>query len=269
MKKFALGFALISAVMTAHAAEVVAVPAGPAAIKKDVSLNKFEVGLLTYRERYEEFDSAGAKLMQEEAPMSGIRLGVTRTLDENSSVGLALEYAQGKADYTGSYWGQPYGSLTRAGLDRNMVDLRAQYKTTAPMWNGVQAIVGLGYRQLTDHLEQAGPGGYKRENNRIYADIGVERTFALNETWSLTPRAQYKHILKGEQYSDLFGGTTHEQKGSGSEFALDVTYRAGENTAVITPYIRNWKVDASNVVNNTYEPKNDTRELGIKVAFLF
>lgn len=301
MKKFVLAFAAIAAAVSAHAAQPknaavgasvqqaqvssssaivpsaepiesakpVVVPPAPVSLKlSKPDSAKIYAGLTSYRETYQEFE-AGDKLMQEVATMKGAFIGVTKELQNNAAVRAELTLARGDSEYTGAYWGGQYGDLVINDLSRRMVGLYGEYSQTSPMWNGVTASAGLGYRQLTDHLEEGGPGGYKRVNDRIYATVGLKRDFKLDDKWTLTPRVQYKQIVYSEQYSDLMGGITVEQKGHGAEYAMDLAYRAGDCNLTVSPFVRTWNVKASNVVNGMYEPKNDTREVGLSLSVAF
>lgn len=288
MKKFVLAFAAVAAAVSAQAAQVspraavvpsaeaiesakpVVVPPAPVRLSLEKSdTTKIYGGLTTYRERYQEFDENGDKLMQEAGTMKGAFIGVNKALQGNASVRAELTYAQGDSTYTGAYWGGQYGDLVVNDLSRKMVNLYGEYSQTSPMWNGVTASAGLGYRRLTDHLEEAGPGGYKRVNDRIYATVGLKRDFKLDDKWTLTPRAQFKQIIYSEQYSALMGGVTVEQKGRGAEYGIDLTYRDGKCDVTLSPFIRTWNVKPSNVVNGVYEPKNDTREVGVSLSMAF
>lgn len=237
----------------------------------EVSANTYEWGVTAHRESYREFDSKG-KLMQEIAQMTGIKGSLTRTLgDTGGQVVLTGEYAAGRADYTGSYIGGQYGDLAITGLRRSLFEATGTYKQTSPMWRGVTAGVGLGYRQLVDNLQDAGPGGYKRTNDRVYLSLGVERTIELNR-WTVTPGVQYKHLLASRQTSDLQGGVTvNQHDGYGAEASVAVHYKGDGYKSVITPFVRIWDIQDSAIDGRTglYEPRNKTKEVGLSVAVQF
>lgn len=302
MKKFVLAFAAIAAAVSAHAAQPktaavgavtqhtstsavaatapsaepiesakpVAVPPAPMSLKLDkADTTKVYVGLTAYHETYQEFADNGDKLMQEVGTLKGAFIGVTKELQNHAAVRAELTLARGDSKYTGAYWGGQYGDLVIDDLSRSMIGVYGEYSQTSPKWNGVTATAGLGYRHLTDHLDEAGPAGYRRVNGRIYAAFGLKRDFKLDDKWTLTPRAQYKHILYSEQYSNLQGGISVEQKGRGAEYAMDIAYRDGKCNLTLSPFVRTWNVKASNVVNRLYEPKNDTREVGVSLSVAF
>jgi len=231
----------------------------------------FELGLTTHHETYREFGLDGSRLMQEEAWFAGVKGGVTRTIgDTGGSVVLTGEYSLGKSDYTGSYVGGSYGDLSVHNLDRSLLEVTAMYKQTAPLWNGLTAGLGIGYRRLVDNLDDAGEGGYKRTNDRLYLTVALEQSFKF-QSWTVTPAVQYDHILMGRAKSDLLGGiTVNQNNGWGAKGSILVTHKDRFNTS-IEPYFRYWDVKASNVdaATGLYEPRNKTTEAGVNVTLHF
>lgn len=240
----------------------------PVAVKSPYT---FELGLTTHREVYKEF-AGGGKLMQEEAWMTGVKGGVTRDFaDIGGKVVLTGEFALGRANYTGSYMGGNYGDLHMGGLNRSLIEVTGMYKQSAPLWNGLTAGAGLGYRRLVDNLQDGGPGGYKRTNDRLYLILGLEQAFQT-KNWTITPGVQYKHILKSKQTSDLLGGVTVDQnRGYGAEATIAFAHKGEKFNTVITPYYRLWNVKDSTVDarTNLYEPRNKTKEYGVALTVQF
>lgn len=273
MKKSALALLSFALAGSAFAAGTVNTSTSPLATPdiKEVSPYTYELGMGTHRELYEEFDNSNGKLMQEEAQMIAIRGSVSRKIgDTGGTVILSGEYAFGDSNYTGAYWGGKYGDLKIKGLGRSAIETQLTYRHTSPMWNGVSAGVGLGYRRLVDNLQEAGPGGYKRVNDRYYLALSLEKEIAV-DAWTITPSAQYKHILKSNQYSDLYGGINTAQKdGHGAEFAVAFATKGTDFTTVITPYYRLWDIKDSEIhPMGVYEPRNKTSEAGVAVSFKF
>lgn len=230
----------------------------------------YELGVSTHRELYEEFTSAG-KLMQEEAMMTSIRGSVSRKVgDTGGTVILSGAYSFGDADYTGSYWGGQYGDLQRGGLGRYSVETSLMYKYTSPMWNGVTVGSGLGYRRLVDNLQEGGPGGYKRSNDRYYLALSLEKEIVVSD-WTITPAVQYKHLLKSEQFSDIAGGVTVAQNsGYGAEVSMAFATKLGGYETIITPFYRTWDIQDSEVSRSgLYEPRNTTTESGVALTIKF
>ncbi|WP_157643979.1 hypothetical protein [Burkholderia ubonensis] len=239
----------------------------PVAVKSPYT---FELGLTTHREVYKEYGQDGAKLMQEEAWMTGVKGGVTREFaDIGGKLVLTGEFAMGKSDYTGSYMGGNYGELHINNLTRSLFEVTGMYKQTAPLWKGLTAGAGLGYRRLVDNLQE-GSGGYKRTNDRLYLILGLEQEFQMKQ-WTITPGVQYKHILMSKQKSDLLGGVTVRQNdGYGAEASIAFAHKGDKFNTVVTPYYRIWDIKDSNVHSTgLYEPRNKTKEFGVSLTFQF
>lgn len=269
-KMFVIGASLMALGLSAHASS--SLPALGTGVTAAPSPYKVSVSLTSHNELYEEFADDG-KLMQEDAAMVGLGLKVTRALSEApGQFELDLHLAQGNSTYTGSYWGGNYGDVRKSGLDRLMFESHLSYRHAAPAWNGVGARVGLGYRHLTDRLDQLGEGGYERENNRVYLSLGADRAFKVNAlgAWTVTPLIKYKHVLWSQQFSDLYGGLYHSQnKGYGVDAEIAFTHQSEGYAFSFTPYYRTWKMEDSKVVANTYEPENKTREVGVALGMTF
>lgn len=231
---------------------------------------QFRLGTDIYQERYSEVDTSGNKVMDETAIMYGITAGVDIPLSQYATLKIDGMYATGKSSYTGSYMGQPYGSLSFSGLDRNM--FKVSGVTTYRFTDLADTELGLGleYRQLTDRLDQAGPGGYKRVNKSLWAVVTAEKTFATGSDWTLTPDARFRYLLSGTQEADILGGLNFQQKnGMGFELGLAATYRFNSVDITLKPYYRHTTIQASKTTLGFYEPKNTTQEYGLQLYMTF
>lgn len=231
----------------------------------------YELGVTTHREIYSEYLGDGSKLMQEEAWMTGVKGSVTRDFkDIGGKLVLTGELALGRANYTGSYMGGNYGDVQVSNINRNLVTVTGMYKHSAPLWNGLGVGAGLGYRRLVDNLQEAGSGGYKRTNDRLYLILGVEQAIQF-KTWTVTPALQYKHILVSKQTSDVMGGITVSQhRGYGAEASVAFARKGDKYNTIITPYYRMWDIKDSSVDSTgAYEPRNKTKEVGVSLTVQF
>lgn len=227
----------------------------------------FELGVTTHNELYEEFDTANQKIMQEKGTLVGLKGSAIRKLSSESSLILSGEFATGDSTYTGSYQGGNYGDLRVGGLSRYLLDVSGTYKHSVPQWSDVAFSGGLGYRRLTDNLQEAGAGGYKRINDRLYLTLGVEKPIHAG-AWTVTPGLQLRTSLWSNQHSALNGGLDKKQKdASGHE--LFVSFLHKPTNIAVTPFLRAWDADDSEVVGGYYEPRNDTREVGVAVSYRF
>lgn len=262
-----LAFAITGSALAASPNLLAPLPVSPAA----KSAYSYELGMSMHRETYEEFDVDG-KLMQEVAPMAGIKGGVARAIGENGgTLVLSGELDMGQAEYTGSYIGGNYGDLRQGGLRRRLVDVSVTYKQTAPAWNGLTVGAGLGYRRLVDNLQDSGAGGYKRINERTYLTVGLEQAFNSAQ-WSITPGVKYKHPVSSKQTSpDLLGGISVDQPtGYGAEASLAIVKKEVRYRIAVTPFIRVWEMRDSDIHRSgLYEPRNKTTEAGVSATYQF
>lgn len=266
---------LIALLAFAAASSAMAASTNPLAVTSDVpsevkSPYNYELGISTHREVYEEFVDS-ALVMREEAVMSTLKAGVSRAVGSHGGkVALKGEFGIGNADYTGSYMSGQYGDLRVSDLHRSLFDLNVAYVQAAPLWNGLAAGVGLGYRRLVDNLQDGGPGGYKRVNERTYLTLSLDQAISF-ANWSVTPGVQYKYILSSKQKSDLPGGVkVNQPDGHGAEASVAIARKAAGYSLVITPFIRTWDVRDSEVhPTGLYEPRNKTKEVGVAVTYQF
>lgn len=257
-KFFALAFALSLASIGVANAQTTA--------EKGARAYTLEVGAVVHSELYEEFNRTGSKIMEEDAQMAGFKLGLTRHIDSRNDFKVGFEYVRGSSDYTGSLMGGSYGDLRIYGLSRNMFDISGTYGHRLEAFPNTTFSAGLGYRRLTDNLQEAGTIGYKRVNDLVYATLGVEYAI-VGDQWTISPGARTKHLLRGEQFSGLQGGVTVKQKsGNGSDLYVAFAHQSG---LVLTPYLRTWSVKDSEVSQGLYEPRNKTREIGLEASYRF
>jgi hypothetical protein len=227
----------------------------------------YELGVTTHTELYEEFGTSNQKIMQEKGALIGVKGSVTRRLGRDNKLVVAGEIAMGYSDYTGSYIGGNYGDLRFNGQSRFLLDVSVAYGQSIPQWSDVAFSVGLGYRRLTDNLQEAGPAGYQRVNGRIYLALGVEKPFHSGN-WTISPGLNYRSALWGNQYSAISGGLDKRQKdASGIELYVNFAHKPSRIT--VTPFLRTWSAEDSKVNGGFYEPRNDTREVGVALTYRF
>lgn len=257
----------------AYAAPVLPAKAMPEV--KTESPFSFVLGVTQHRESYKEYDTAGGPFMKEDARMVGIKAQLEHKLSRDTKAVYSASYLVGESDYTGAYHGDPYGSLMVSGIGRNLFELTGEYKLKPAAWNQFGMGIGMGYRRLTDNLQEGGPGGYKRTNELLYASVGIERDFKIN-SWVITPALKYKHLIKGKQTMDVFGGVPLEQdKGKGSELSLKIEHTNADGSGLlIEPFVRMWDIKESkptHLIGPWYlvEPHNKTKEIGVDLSWRF
>lgn len=236
------------------------------------------VGIGTYNETYIEYDTdnGGAHFMSEKAKrMTEITGSVEAELSNGFSVVGKGAYAFGKSDYTGSYSGGNYGDLQINGQDRSRYQVEALLQATLPVSvAAVKVGAGLGYRHLTDRLDQAGPGGYKRVNEAKYVVAAAETAIPVGQ-YTVTPAVSYRVLTSGTQHSYVNGtDLTHNQdQGKGYEVSVAISRKLNNLNITVSPFYRKWAIDNSADVvymgNLTREPKNTTTEVGANISVQF
>lgn len=233
----------------------------------------FEVGTGYYKETYDE-DVDGSKVMQQKADMVSVFGSIRSPLTKSISTSLRGEYAFGDSSYTGAYQGGQFGDVHVTGIGRKRIEVNGNVHYHPKNMGGLEFTGGLGYRQLTDNLHKVA-GGYKRINELVYLQLGVNKTFALNQDWSVTPAVMVKHVVRGNQFSAIENGMDFKQN-SGQGLDLSVKFAkkmAGKSAMTIEPFLRSWHMkkseDRLGWAGTYFEPKNKTKEVGINVAWHF
>lgn len=253
--------------------------ASSAAAGADV-VSDVDIGPEIYQETYSETVD-GRRFMQETAAMAGITGTATLRFSPVHAMRVSGRYAFGKSDYTGAYQGGSYGSVTANGQDRSVGEVRAVYLGTLALFgHTLGPSAGLGYRQLTDRLDQAGSGGYRRESEYLYATLGLETRFAWGRDWNVTPSLSALLLLRGTQHSHIDGNDVQNRQdtGKGVEIALAFAHALdAKHSLQLTPFYRYWHIGQSDTAcywsSGQYycgsEPDNRTREFGLRLSFAF
>lgn len=237
------------------------------------------LGIEAYHETYRETLN-GARFMQEKGQMLGVNLGIRFDLSDEDAIQFEGRYARGNADYDSA-------SGFYGGLKRVQYDLSLAWKhDTLLKYTLLTTELGLGQRRLNDHLDESGPGGYRRESTYNYLLAAVGTRNRIDDAWSLAPRLAYKHLLSGKQasrLSDVYPACStlknHQNKGYGLELTLAFDKQLPEaNVLSIAPFYRYWSIkDSSTDISYCYgqpliagmEPANTTHEAGIGVSYAF
>lgn len=151
---------------------------------------------------------------------------------------------------------------------------------------------GIAYRQKENDGSQVkgkdNLGGHKRVNKLWYLPLGLRGQYDLNNRWFVQGVAEYAFLLKGEQLS--YDTTIYpsplsfkQKKGYGLKGELLTGYNFDKVSVSAGPYVHYWNINRTK--NEGYsakddrgriytgglacEPKNSTKELGLKVNFIF
>jgi hypothetical protein len=221
-------------------------------------------------------------VMKQDGVMYGIAGAWTKHYD-GSMLKAEARFSYGQVDYENS------GTLD--DIDDFMLEFRMLGGKELPVSKSstITAYAGFGYRYLRDDMSgrttSTGAAGYVRESNYYYIPIGVEALTRLEQGWSLGAVLEYDLFLWGKQVSYLsdansnFSDIENDQNdGYGWRGSIKLRKKGRGKEYVIEPFIRYWDIEQSesqDVFYNGvlwgygYEPKNNSRELGIKLSVIF
>ena len=216
----------------------------------------------------------------------GMMYGIVGSYAYHNYIMLKLEgkFAYGQLDYDGATWaGDP---LTIKGISNYMLEFRGLLGYDfAVKAITITPYLGIGYRWLNDNAQEKYFGGYKRESNYIYLPVGLEFVANLGNGWSLGATGEYDFFLRGRQISCLsdsdpgFNDPENKQtKGYGVRGSISIAKKGERVGFIIEPYVKYWNIDDSDIQLITYygapyryglEPKNNSTEIGCKLAIMF
>lgn len=243
----------------------------------DISRYKFSLGLELFPYTYTE-----RNVMEYKGLFYGISGASAIYLGRDDFLQLEGRYAIGKTSYTSNEAGS-FG--TKA--PNKIMEVRGLYKRNFQVNQKVDLypFIGFGYRYKEDDSQDivstTGHVGVIRKSYYRYIPIGLSMSYNLQKGWNIYASGEYDIFLNGTQKTFfLLGSITHRQtKGYGlrSEILLEKTFN--KYIFSIGPYINYWNIKDSArdpsiifdryVICYTKEPKNTTKEVGIKIKFTF
>ncbi len=238
-----------------------------------------EVGAEISYMKYKEPD-----MMEEDGMMYGVSAAYT-FLRNKLMLKADGRFSYGQVDYSSPVSGtldniDDYNVETRISVGYN-------YKPSEKA--SIIPYAGFGYRYLNDDtsgmVTSTGAAGYERESNYLYTPIGLDAMVDLGNGWSLGAVAEYDLFWYGMQRSHLedvgYGLSTmdNDQKsGWGARGSVKIKKKGNKVDFLIEPFIRYWNIKKSEETNLTYygfivgkgwEPKNNSTEIGAKIAVQF
>ena len=151
----------------------------------------------------------------------------------------------------------------------------------------IEGSLGIGYRNLRDHLEDMGLGGYLRKSTYIYMPVDMAFKYQLNNRFNLALKTEFDFLVSGQQYSgpivgyESMGVYNSQEQGYGLRASLKLSATAGFAEFFIEPFWRYWQIQNSDEAEQyikiggtwyeqvVYEPFNTTQEYGVKVGVKF
>lgn len=169
-------------------------------------------------------------------------------------------------------------SGTMKDIPSYVFELRVLYNQifkVSPKMN-LTPFAGYGYRYKDDDsrgVTSTGHYGYYRESKYHYIPVGLKSDYDLGKDMSITVTGEYDISLKGRQKSYVYGYVDkHKQKkGYGARGEILFNKKMSDFVISVGPFINYWNIkdsEKNHYLNNlltTWEPKNNTKEIGVKI----
>jgi hypothetical protein len=232
--------------------------------------HKFKLGIEAMNYSYKEFVN-NEKFMSLNGPLYGVVVeysynepGIDFFVDLNS------RFLRGTQKYNGCMVDLNSGNrkpLTIKGVDNILMEGNGHfgYKT-----DFLQIYSGIGYRQKSDSSIEIGYPD--RKSQYSYIPLGIRMIANIDNTnIFIAPYLEYDFLWKASHSTKyLYYGniTVKQRKGFGSKMGIKCKYGKLE----LTPYFNYWNIkDSDRYVNKStnfwmYEPKNITKEIGLKIS---
>jgi hypothetical protein len=267
----------VKRVILSVAAGLMLLGAGSALAEPVQAVQRWKLGAEISGIAYEE-----PGVMKEDGMMYGIA-GSWANHRDGAMVRIEGKFSYGLVDYVNS------GTLD--DIDDYMLEFRMLWGRELPILKPavVMAYAGLGYRYLNDdsggRQTSTGAWGYERESNYLYIPVGVEALVGMDKGWSLGAALEYDVFLWGKQISHLsdvslgYNDLENEQReGYGYRGSIELRKKWRSKEFAVEPFIRYWEIKQSDyqkviyngaIVGYGYEPKNSSRELGVRLSVIF
>lgn len=200
---------------------------------------------------------------------------------DKTFLALELRYMQGDTDYDGFLQdGTPFkGNNIGDYYIEGAITAGAVYNLTQSglsLW----PYLGLGARYLVDRLDDLGDSGYRRESTYIYLPLGFNLKQDFSKGWSLSANGQLDVLLSGRQSSKGIADVdinNDQEEGYGLRGSVKLEKQFDKFGIFLEPFIRYWHIQNSEevLISDGYyiysfiEPKNETREYGLKIGITF
>lgn len=225
-------------------------------------------------------------LMKVYGPMYGVSVSFLNTTDSPNPQGQLrgrFDYMRSRTEdltYDGAFMdGTPYkykgdtfwffDTMVAGGLE----DRVAEKFSVAPY-------LGLGWRNHVDKKDPE-PGDYKRKQTYLYLPIGIDWKIFPTRGLELSFNTELDVLLRGKNTTYLGGEAMEfaQNSGYGLRFSTKLEYNFGKAGIFVEPFFRYWNIADSETkcyylpdYNATFcglEPKNNTREFGMKIGVSF
>jgi hypothetical protein len=138
---------------------------------------------------------------------------------------------------------------------------------------------GIGLRYLLNEFGEV-PHGYDRESIYFYLPLGFDLKYKYNKDLIFSINAEYDHLIFGWQKTFIIYPSivNYQHDGMGLKFSIKAEKICKNYSFFAGPFFKYWNIDESDRVriSNTsgesitvFEPKNNTKEIGIQFGLKF
>lgn len=240
--------------------------------------DEIDIGLQNYWYKYEE-ELNDAFLMSNTGYKYGVSVTGIKTIGDDYYVIADARYAIGDVKYKSA---SGTGNVSDEVFEGRMV-----VGNEAIIENYLlSSYLGIGYRRLDNDLRDLGSGGYRRTSQYLYIPIGVTHRFLVDGKSRISTNIEYDYFVQGKQksyllsdvsewqYARIFGDPVNKQK-HGYGVRINTAYEH-ENWS-IGGFLNYWHIGDSEINHYVdgadlyiaYEPKNDTKEIGLEIKYRF
>lgn len=214
--------------------------------------------------------------------------------EDTSFAMLDFRYMDGDTKYDGGYmnWDGTITPYSEGGLDDYYFEaafkLGKSFELASPLT--LYPYFGIGWRQLRNHMDELASGGYQRTQTYLYIPFGAQVEWDIAPVFTLTFKGEADWMVYGNNNSELVGGYSvydrdsvsfHQSQGYGLRVSAKGQVNLNKIGLFIEPFFRYWHIqnseevwfywggDPSSPALSMVEPKNNTKEYGIRLGIAF
>jgi hypothetical protein len=214
--------------------------------------------------------------MKEKGIMLGYFAGYNFHLKNNFMFKLETRFNMGNIGYSSPTSGTMSDIRDFALENRFLYGMDAKIEKNTY----ISLYLGLGHRYLRDNSEgkqtDLGQYGYLRESHYLYTPFGFSGITRVNKDWRFSVSAEYDAFWHGWQYSEVGSpnnsglvAKNDQPKGWGTRASIEIIRAYPKYDFIIQPYVRYWDIKASDVFIGMIEPRNNSKEGGIRIGLRF
>jgi hypothetical protein len=253
--------------------------------------HEFTAGLESFQYKYNERTEEHKNFMQDKGMLYGVNGAYQLTYRGIVFIRPEARWAYGYADYNNWRGNQYNKSHIPSMIFEPRLLVGGNIPTNSSLILSPYTGVGFRYKwdDTTDVKNQANIPGYERVNKLWYLPVGTRLQYRFTDRWFMQGTAEYDWMIEGKQFgysSKHFSPSpvvVKQKSGWGAKGELLVGHHFDKVSVAFGPYLQYWKIKKSSTKICTYyndrgddypntpisEPENETRELGVKLNFIF